>query len=412
MPNAGVFVELLNKYGNDAATPEERDELFIMVQSGEYRELLEQHVAATLQSGSLQGPELAETQKREMLQRIFQDASKPARVVQMERETPYRRNWIVAACLVLLVGSATYLWLQQQKHPEIARTPGNNPVQPDLAPGGNKAILTLSNGASILLDSAANGILTQQGNTRVLKTGNGQLAYNITDEKPAEVLYNTLATPRGGQYQLMLPDGSKVWLNAASSIHYPTAFMGRERKVEITGEAYFEVAPLTSEGGQGPLAPKGGHEKIPFIVAVNGMEVRVLGTHFNVNAYEDETTVRTTLLEGSVLVKKDAAIAYLKPGQQSRLSKGGAITVENDADVEEAIAWKNGLFHFSNSSLEDVMRQVARWYDVAIEYKGAIVPRQFGGEIPRSSNASDVLKILELSKVHFQIEGKKIIVMP
>jgi ferric-dicitrate binding protein FerR (iron transport regulator) len=294
------------------------------------------------------------------------------------------------------VGAGAYfLLLNKPRHERVGGA--GNPVANDALPGRSKAVLTLANGSSILLDSVANGMLAQQGNATVVKLNNGQLAYNTLAEKPTEVLYNTLATPRGGQYQLVLPDGSKVWLNAASSIRYPTAFAGKERKIEITGEAYFEVAKNTG---------------VPFIVSTNGMDVKVLGTRFNVNAYDDEATIRTTLLEGAVLVTKDAATAILKPGQQSRLTKSGVINVINDTDIEEAVAWKNGLFSFKSADIKTVMRQIARWYDVEVVYEKE-VQEQFHTEINRNTNASKVFKILETTGgVHFRIEGKKVTVMP
>jgi len=271
--------------------------------------------------------------------------------------------------------------------------------QNDFLPGKNTAILTLADGSTIVLDSAKNGALTSQGNTKVIKLNNGQLAYSSSGATN-EVLYNTMSTPRGGQYKLVLSDGSKVWLNAASSIHYPTSFPGNERKVEITGEAYFEVA----------------HDaKKPFKVSVNNMEVQVLGTHFNVNAYRDERTINTTLLEGSVKVTKGSSMSILKPGQQAIIQQAGddkKITVENNIDVEAVIAWKNGYFSFTNADMTAVMRQISRWYDVDIVYEGKIPDRKFGGEISRNLNASQALKILQASKVHFRIEGKKIIVLP
>jgi len=205
-----------------------------------------------------------------------------------------------------------------------------------------------------------------------------------------------LSTPRAAQYQLVLPDGSKVWLNAASSIHYPTAFAGKERKVEITGEAYFEVAQ---------------DARLPFIVKTNGMEVKVLGTHFNVNAYEDEAMVRTTLLEGAVLMTKDAATALLQPGEQAQLTKAGDLKLVHNADIAEAVAWKNGLFQLNSADVPAIMRQMARWYDVEIVYEEGVPDGHISGKVPRGMNLSQVLEIFEVSGVHFKIEGRKIIVL-
>ena len=313
-----------------------------------------------------------------------------------------RKWWLriaAAAAIILLTGAGAYWWLSQAPKPDLATT--NKYIKNDIAPGGNRAVLTLADGTSIVLDSAHNGILTQQGNAAVVKQRNGQLAYQTAAsyklQAASQPVYNALATPRGGQYQLVLPDGTKVWLNAASSIRYPTAFAGKERKIEMTGEAYFEVAVNAG---------------MPFIVKANGQEVKVLGTQFNVNAYEDEAMVKTTLLEGAVQVTKDAATTLLKPGQQCSLTKSGTMTVTDDVDPEDAVAWKNGMFSFKSADIRTIMRQIARWYDVDIVYNKDIQGR-FNAEIPRNIYASDVLKALELTrKVKFGIDGKKIIVMP
>jgi ferric-dicitrate binding protein FerR (iron transport regulator) len=213
--------------------------------------------------------------------------------------------------------------------------------------------------------------------------------------------YNTIATPRGGQYQLVLADGSKVWLNASSGLRYPTAFTGKERRVELTGEGYFEVAKNAS---------------MPFHVQVNQMDVEVLGTHFNINAYDDESAVKTTLLEGSVkVVKRETANVkenpiVLQPGQQAEMKPHSPLAINHSPNIEEVMAWKNGLFQFKAAGIETVLRQAARWYDVEFVYKGNI-PEKFSGQISRSANAEQLLKILELTgKVKFEINGKTIIV--
>jgi len=308
------------------------------------------------------------------------------------------RRVAVAASIILVLGAGAY-FLAVRKPSQVAGTQGSG-IKNDVAPGGNKAILTLANGGTIVLDSAANGVLTQQGNANVLKTNNGQLAYNTTNEKPTEVLYNTLATPRAGQYQLVLPDGSKVWLNAASSIRYPTAFTGANRQVDITGEVYFDIAKDARKPFIVRLGPPAGGKGA----------VRVLGTQFNVNVYDDEPAVRTTLVEGSVEVTKDAATALLKPGQQSQLTTSGALKVVQDADVEEAVAWKNGKLSFKHADIATILRQAARWYDVEIVYK-AKIEDTYTVDVPRNLPVSTLLHVLEMSSgVHFNIEGKRITV--
>jgi transmembrane sensor len=303
---------------------------------------------------------------------------------------------VAAALILLIAGSILFYSLQPGKPSDLTRAPvpiSNN----ELPPGANKAILTLSNNSTVILDDARNGKLVQQGSSEVTKLANGQLVYKTMDGKTAEVVFNTLTTPRGGQFKLTLPDGSNVWLNAASSITYPTAFTGKERKVEITGEAYFEIA---HDAGK------------PFKVGLNGMEVKVLGTHFNINGYNDEANIKTTLLEGSVSLSKGNLVAMLNPGQQAQLANNGKLNVIDNVDVDQVVAWKNGYFSFSRTDLKSVMRQIARWYDVDIKYEGNIPNRQFGGKIDRNSKASEVLKVLEESKVHFRIEDKNIIVTP
>ncbi|MEP7257618.1 MAG: FecR domain-containing protein, partial [Flavitalea sp.] len=210
--------------------------------------------------------------------------------------------------------------------------------------------------------------------------------------------YNMMATPAGRQYSLTLADGTRVWLNASSSISFPTVFGNKKREVSITGEVYFEVAPVKTA---------------PFVVKHNGnIEVEVLGTHFNINSYDNEATPRTTLLEGKVKVKFQNSTSILKPGEQASLNKEGNISIASNVDLEEVMAWKNGMFQFDNTAIDAVMRQLARWYDVEIEYRGAIL-KHFGGNISRDVNLSQVLKILELTgEVKFRIEGKKIIATP
>ena len=303
---------------------------------------------------------------------------------------------VAAAVFLLIAGSIVYYFLQPHQRSDLAnQTPAAS--KNELVPGTNKAILTLSNNSIVILDDAHNGKVAQQGNAVVTKLANGQLVYQSMDERSGETVYNTLTTPRGGQFKLTLPDGSDVWLNAASSITYPTAFTGNERKVEITGEAYFEIAHDANK---------------PFKVGLNGMEVKVLGTHFNINGYNDESNVKTTLLEGSISLSKGNATTMLRPGQQALLAGNGKLNVIGQVDVEQVIAWKNGYFSFNRSDLRSVMRQIARWYDVDIKYEGKIPERQFGGKIDRNSKASEVLKVLEESKVHFRIEDKNIIVTP
>jgi transmembrane sensor len=347
--------------------------------------------------------EMSKTAKSELMASLFVDIRNALHSNnQQGREKVYRiksKAWLrvaVAASVIGLVILGTYLWFNRYEQKEIAKSEvKKNGYKNDVLPGGNKAVLTLGDGSSIILDEAQNGTLTQQGSTKVIKLG-GKLSYNPADAGTKEVLYNTIVTPRGGQYQIELPDGSQVWLNAASSLRFPTAFIGKDRRVEITGEAYFEVAK---------------NKSMPFIVSVEGSEIQVLGTHFNVMAYKEESNVKTTLLEGSIKFVHGNNSSLIKPGQQTQLANSGQIKVLDDIDMDAVIAWKNGNFDFDGVDIETVMRQLSRWYNVEVEYNKK-TDVLFYAEIPRNTKLSEVLHALEyISKVKFDINGKKIVVM-
>ena len=311
-----------------------------------------------------------------------------------------RKWWWPAAAAVLLVlfSVAAYFTLFNHKGKDMATTePTGERSKNDINPGSEKAVLILADGSKIILDNTSNGTIAQQGNTVIMKE-DGLLAYNSDKTKSQKkTIYNTLATARGQEFRsLVLADGTKVWLNSVSSITFPTAFIEKERIVEITGEVYFEVAKNPSR---------------PFKVRVNGMEVEVLGTHFNINSYEDETAIKTTLLEGSVKIVVGGKASFLKPNQQASLNKSGEIKLINDADVNAAVAWKNGLFVFNQADIKEILRQISRWYDVDFEYKGDMNVPKFYGEIPRNVTLSEAFKIIEInSRLQFTIEGKRITV--
>ena len=309
----------------------------------------------------------------------------------------------VAAAVILFALAGGAWWMLSKEKTKTPAPVAAVHYQNDVPPGGNNAVLTLANGSSIVLNNAQNGLLAQQGNTNVVKLGNGALAYRAQNKNTGELLYNTISTPRGGQYQMALPDGSKVWLNAVSSLHFPTAFTGSERVVELTGEAYFEVAHMVSPAGK----------KIPFHVKVNGMDVEVVGTHFNIMAYSNEQDIKTTLLEGKVNVTQNGVTQKLEPGRQATVdNKTQAITVA-DANTEQAVAWKNGFFRFKMTGIRELMRQVERWYNVDVEYKTDRTDQDYTGIVPRTQNISGLLQTLEMTgTVHFRVEGKKIIVLP
>lgn len=275
----------------------------------------------------------------------------------------------------------------------------------DIGIGGNRAVLTLSNGRQISLTDAVNGTIVEESGIKVTKTRDGQLLYVLNGKQSAaeQISYNTITTPKGGQYQIILPDGTKVWLNAASSLVYPTAFSAVQRKVVLKGEAYFEVAKQL---------PK----KVPFIVQTDRAKVEVLGTHFNVNAYDNEPFTKTTLLEGKVAVSYPETnhALILSPNQQAWNDKKTDLIRVITVDPEYDIAWKKGWFMFNDESIESIMRKISRWYDVEVVYEGKITAHQvFGGTVNRFENVSKVLEMLELTNaVHFKIEGRKITVMP
>lgn len=321
----------------------------------------------------------------------------------LKQETKVIRIWprvAVAASIAVLLGTGIFYFTKPKEQiPQVAEKPQ------EIAPGGNRGILTLSNGKQIVLaDISAKDTIAKEGEEDevTIKMGaNGVITYIInpnTDASKADAnLFNTLSTPTGGQYNIVLADGTKVYLNAVSSIKYPTQFNGDQRIVELDGEAYFEVAKNKNK---------------PFIVKSGDQDIEVLGTHFNVHAYDNESVVKTTLLEGSVAVNYKNQKAILKPGQQSNVSdKFNKITIKQ-VDTEAAIAWKNGRFKFDNADLKTVMRQLERWYGIKVEYRGDVPDVRFNGGTFMNKNLSEVLKVLELSNIKFKVEGKTIIVYP
>ncbi len=316
----------------------------------------------------------------------------------------YKQKWFrvsAAAAVIFLVSTTAFYFLHKRSETIVALEKPTVPVIKDIPPGKDNAVLTLGDGTTIVLDSAANGALAQQGNIKVLKI-NGQIAYNKTDSKmDRKPVYNTITTANGNQYQLILTDGSKVWLNAASSIRFPTAFTGDERKVEITGEAYFEVAKDATKPFRVEFKSKSGENE----------EVEVLGTHFNVNAYEDEPEMKTTLLEGSVRIKNGDGIKMLAPGQQARITSKG-IEIKNNIDLDQVVAWKNGYFVFNSVDIYTLMRQVQRWYDVDVSFEGKVSEDGYTGKISRDVPLSKFLHVLELNEVHIKTEGRKVVITP
>mgnify|MGYP000868810862 CR=1 FL=1 len=404
---------LLERYADKVATEQEENELFALIGESDNEPAIKSFLLQ-LQEGEA-GNGVTDRRKWEpVLQRILAGSQK---LLTNEDALLSERNkgllvdgrkgfgWrkIAAAVAVIILGTGAHFMFFNKKPTDDGQqsiVKGPTDVK---APETNRAMITLADGRTVYLDSAANGQLAMQGNVRLVKLANGQIQYSSeSGVQSSELVYNTLMNPKGSKViDMALADGSHVWLNAGSSVTFPVAFAGNERKVFITGEAYFEVAHDVTK---------------PFYVTKGDVSVQVLGTHFNVNAYDDEKEIKVTLLEGSVkvtstLLRNDVMI---KPGQQATLRQGQGdkeLKVVNGVDMEQVMAWKNGYFSFDNTDLETVMRQIARWYDVEVVYEGAIPDMQFGGDISRNNNASQVLKILEESKVKFRIEGKKIVVM-
>jgi len=294
----------------------------------------------------------------------------------------------IAASIVLCLSVGLYFMVGHNTLPLTAKTELKN-----ILPGGNKALLTLADGTVVDLDDAKNGQIANQSGVIIRKAKNGQLEYIFKEMPNATVTgSNMIATPRGGQYQVNLPDGTKVWLNAATILKYPYAFAKNERLVELNGEAYFEVSKDRTR---------------PFKIKTEAQTVEVLGTHFNINAYRDEAVVKTTLLEGAVKVSTKSGSVNLHPGEQSQFNVNSErLSLNEQVDLDKEMAWKNNIFSFDNEDLQSIMRQISRWYDVDVVYQGKTTSEKYVGEIPRNSNLAEVFKILELNHVHIDAKGK------
>ncbi len=390
-PNRFSETDLLQKYLDGTISEPESGELFERLKHNaiEDNAALEALLQKVYNQSFTEAPVISADASRRILERLVT-------AVQLDKpETRVRRMpswWRYAAAVLIIAVAATAVWLVNTNKKETHPFAGNVSPSGEILSGSSRAILQMPNGEEILLDSAK-GNIVQKGNFHVNNSG-GKLDY---EGNAAKVEYHTLTTPRGGQYRLQLPDGTAVWLNAASSITYPTAFTDHYRNVKVVGEVYFEVAQ---------------HQEQPFMVDVDGKaKVAVLGTSFNVNAYTDEQSIRTTLLEGSIIMFHDQQTVMLKPGQQAQIKNELRMNIVN-ADVESVMAWKNGLFRFDRAPLSEVLRQMSRWYDVGIVYEHGVPDIVFSGEIKRDLNLSQALVVLAKMGVRYRIEGKKIIVMP
>lgn len=358
---------LLRQYMDGRCSKEELAELYAAVASSEHEtvaDLLDEEFRQTQP-----GPVVKDVDWEHMFNSIVR--KKPAKQINI-------RRYMAAAAVIMLLIIAGGFYRHTHK---------SNVIQQDIMPGNDKAMLTLADGSTITLDSAGNRLI-QQGKTAIQQQG-GKLQYNAQNTD-GSISYNTLSTPRGGQFRITLPDGTDVWLNAASSLRYPVAFTGKQREVTLTGEAYFEVVH---------------NENMPFSVHAGGMNIKDVGTHFNIMAYNDEVAIKTTLIEGAVNISDGKNNHLLKPGQQAV-----GMNIQ-EADVDEAIAWKNGEFSFQHTSIYEIMRQLSRWYDVDINYKDSL-NIYLSGNITKNVSVSEVFKMLELAgDVKFKIENRKATVM-
>lgn len=375
--------ELFNLYYNKTATKSEADELMRLL-----HQLTDEQLSELISKNGEQlefvDYSLSKDRADAVLHSIFGKAP--------VRQLPVLwKRMAVAATIVFLIGVAVLFAKYNSKRNEADKDIATT-EQEVKAPDKSKAVIILSNGERIYLDSVGSGKLTTIDQVNVEKTTDGQILYKGVASATA---YNTLNNPRGSRVlSLTLSDGTKVWLNSESSLRYPVAFVGKERKVELTGEGYFEVS-------KDPL-----HK---FIVETNTVTTEVLGTHFNINSYGDEKSTNITLLEGAVKVSKAGLTGMLKPGQQARVSS--EISIENDINTDDVIAWKNGLFSFSDASLETVLKQLARWYDVDVVYEGTIPQRTFEGKMQSDLSLNQILTILKQNNVKYRIEGKKLIIL-
>ncbi len=392
--NFDRFQYLLEQYRNQQLSYAERKELLALAEDTDDAgwDALTAQLAAT-------GAGLADFEKSYLDLEL-------SRVLAVDKPAPrsarriYLWKWMAAASALLLLAFGGYHWWRQGPPDPEPVTAAVSPSQ--IAPGREGAVLTLADGRQVVLDSLQNGIIARQQGTRVV-LGNGRLVYDAHASSEASI--NSISTPNGRQYQVILPDGTKVWLNAASTLKYPTAFTGKERLVELAGEAYFEVT--------GRPAASGG--KMPFIVKTSRQQIRVVGTSFNVNAYQNEPSVKTTLLEGKVRVDGVADPSEgvdLLPGRQATTAGDGSTTVEENADLAKVMAWKNGAFNFEGLRLEEAMRQLERWYDIRVTYESGVPDIRFFGEVDRNVNLGDLLAMLAGAGLAYRFEpGGQLIII-
>ena len=390
---------LLHQYLNNTINNDDCEELLNHLKKTDPAEI--EHVIDANLFNLNEGPAFGAQRSREVFDLILSDSrfTKSAHV-SAENSKTYKYSWLKIAVAALVFFTAGIFITLHHKTTTVQIREANNSKPQIILPGSQKAILTIANGKIIVLGNANNGTLVKTGVSSVVKTRNGQIVYqtkagaNVANNS---VGYNTLTTPKGGEYQVILPDGTKVWLNAASSITYPTAFIGNERHVELSGEAYFEVTKNKFK---------------PFYVDMNKVQVKVLGTHFNIAAYVDDEAITATLLEGSVQITKNNQQSLLKPGQQAVMDNNNNNITVSEANIDDAIAWKNGYFIFNDDNITSIMKKLSRWYDVDVDYRGKFDDQKFGGTFYRSKSITELTQYLEMvGKIHFKITGRRITVM-
>lgn len=326
-----------------------------------------------------------------IFERILQniEAKEPQKLSLRPKKSIYSWKVLAVAASLFLCLSMVLLWMQYSSSFSPKKSFKSN-QSASIRPGGNRAILTLDDGSSLVLTDASLGKVADQYNMSVVKTAEGELSYKKRKgENPSEMVYNTITTPVGGKYSVILPDGSKVWLNSKSSLRFPTSFTGVERSVQMTGEVYFEIVK---------------NPKQPFKVRSGGTEISVLGTHFNVMAYDDEADQKTTLLEGSIHLSSGNFSTLLKPGQQASVNQSVGIVVSNNIDLEAVMAWRNDLFIFKDMEIKDIARQLSRWYDVQVVFKGTPSKIPYTGTIAKNVAFSEILSMLQFTGLKYELK--------
>lgn len=383
------FQLLIDKYLDGQISEAEKAELFRIYQAYQNKDLQWDNALMDKQS----------VVEKKLLNKINNEID-ALQNAEAKKKKPYYLHLIkyaAAVAVLVMLATGSYFFLKKEPVKKIAIH-----VPHDVLPGGNKAILTLANGQQVVLTGAQKGQIATQGIMTIHKTADGMIEYLAgSDQPPANPdAFNTISTPRGGQFWVTLPDGSKIFLNAASTLKYPVVFDAKERKVTLTGEAYFDVV----------------HDsKQPFMVIAAGQIIKDVGTHFNINAYHDEPIISTTVSQGRVSISNAQHQVLLSAGEQAQVKnsdRNAHISIKT-VDIEEALAWKDGRFVFDNENIHSIMRKLARWYDIEPEYVSNLPEIGFGGSVSRNKNISEVLKVLELTQaVHFKIDGRRVRIMP